>query len=792
MSGGQKQRISLARAVYADSDIYLVDDALSALDAFVGKKIFDNVFAGKLKNKTVVIVTHAIQYLPYCDNCYLMENGSIVAQGAFYNIKKTNQYHEYVYEVKDTLEKQSKVSMAKSIAITGLSAQPNLVQHQELIDQFGAYESSEGGDLISEAEDFDDINVQIRKNNMRRASDVGDMDDVSPKHAFENPSPANRNLMSSQQLRESNFNRVSGNVKHLQSKVLADDDLMEPDFGDKAGKKKRKGQKQILLEKQEAEILRLQQVILDCEKRAAEREIELQNEEEKRKILLMEELEHIPMRHPDHAEAVNFDDEKNPEQELLKGPSFARKEKGSLVKAETRFTGQIPFSIWKWWFGSGGTCLNILNFTLHILIVVTMLAQDWWVGIWAVGTYKLTQGEYTWIYFIIFLFPIISTGIRFRVWGNQVANASLKIYNGLIYNLLRRPMSFFDTTQVGQILNRCGKDADDMDFVFPMTLNGFMSIAFKLTGVIIMSCVIMPLTLIIVVILLVVIYLLAVGFIKTSTELRRLNQLSTSPIISTLAETINGLTSIRVFDKIDFFSVAYMDRIKVNNRVFLHEGYVQTWMTIWLDISMATLIGSVSFFVVLTRYVNLTSDDSANVYGFVLSSTISMGGYLPMMLFTLTECMKSVSSVQRLHEYFTNKEIERPYEEPAAPKEWPVNGEIEIENLTVRYREGLPLVLDGISLKVGRFEKVGVVGRTGSGKSTMILALTRIIEMDGDKQDAPVGHVSIDGVRIDKIGLHELRKFTTIIPQDPLMLAGTLRFNVDPIERYQDDEIVRA
>ena len=111
LSGGQKQRISLARAVYADSDIYLIDDALSALDAFVGKKVFDNVFAGKLKGKTLVVVTHAIQFLPHFDNCYLMDNGSIVADGTFWEIKKTKQFMEYVYEVKDTLEKQSKISI---------------------------------------------------------------------------------------------------------------------------------------------------------------------------------------------------------------------------------------------------------------------------------------------------------------------------------------------------------------------------------------------------------------------------------------------------------------------------------------------------------------------------------------------------------------------------------------------------------------------------------------------------------------------------------------------------------
>ena len=213
----------------------------------------------------------------------------------------------------------------------------------------------------------------------------------------------------------------------------------------------------------------------------------------------------------------------------------------------------------------------------------------------------------------------------------------------------------------------------------------------------------MPLTLIIVIILVVLIVMLAIGFVKTSTELRRLFQISTSPIISTVSEMINGLTSIRVFGKVQFMSENFDKRVQLNNSVYLHEAYVAVWMSVWLDLSMAVLIAFVSFFVVLTRYVNINSTDNDNVYGFVLSTTLSIGGILPMMLFTLSESLKSISSVQRLHEYYSNDEIERPFETPEAPKKWPSQGKIEVDNLTIRYREGLPLVLKGVNLSVGKF-----------------------------------------------------------------------------------------
>jgi ABC-type multidrug transport system fused ATPase/permease subunit len=219
---------------------------------------------------------------------------------------------------------------------------------------------------------------------------------------------------------------------------------------------------------QHAEIVRLQHVILECERKYAAQADEMVRKDQE--ALCVDKID------ISHGGADEYNTHYiNPEKIDLKQPSLStRRNKGSLLKTETRFTGQIPLAVWKFWFAAGGTCLNVSNFTLHIILVVAMLAQDWWVGIWAVGTYKLSQAQYVGMFAIICLIVLVGTGIRFRIFGIQVANASLKIYIGLIANLLRRPMSFFDTTPVGQILNRCGKDADDMDFTFPLTLNAFM------------------------------------------------------------------------------------------------------------------------------------------------------------------------------------------------------------------------------------------------------------------------------------------------------------------------------
>ena len=158
---------------------------------------------------------------------------------------------------------------------------------------------------------------------------------------------------------------------------------------------------------------------------------------------------------------------------------------------------------------------------------------------------------------------------------------------------------------------------------------------------------------------------------------------------------------------------------------------------------------------------------------------------------TLSEMTKSSSSIQRLHEFCEFKDLEKDLYLPKAPENWPKEGNIEINNLKVRYRTGLPLVLDNVSCKIENNQKIGIVGRTGSGKSTMLLALTRILEISAEDQESG-SYIKMNGIQTHKVGLHELRKNITVIPQDPIMLQGTLQFNVDPMGLYTEEEVIEA
>ena len=263
-------------------------------------------------------------------------------------------------------------------------------------------------------------------------------------------------------------------------------------------------------------------------------------------------------------------------------------------------------------------------------------------------------------------------------------------------------------------------------------------------------------------------FFLSGSYLKTTTELRRLSQISSSPIISNISETIIGLTSIRAFDIEEHMKTQFSDRVELNNKAYMHEAMTLRYMSFWMDMLVAVIVSCVGFFVALTRYVSLNSTDDIKSYGFVLAILASLGPTMPLMLVTLTECTKCASSIQRLHEYYYCTELEAEYEDPKAPKDWPKNGDIEIKNLCLKYRKDLPLVLKNIDISIKGREKIGVVGRTGSGKSTIILAFMRIIEMEEDELGNPVGSIKIDNLQIDQIGLHELRRKVTIIPQDPV------------------------
>uniref|UniRef100_M1A713 ABC-type xenobiotic transporter n=1 Tax=Solanum tuberosum TaxID=4113 RepID=M1A713_SOLTU len=271
-------------------------------------------------------------------------------------------------------------------------------------------------------------------------------------------------------------------------------------------------------------------------------------------------------------------------------------------------------------------------------------------------------------------------------------------------------------------------------------------------------------------------------YIASSRELTRLGSITKAPILHHFSETVSGIMTVRCFGKEDMFFQGNVDRVNANLRMDFHSNASNEWLGLRLEFIGSILICIATVFMVLLpsfvippEYVGL-----ALSYGLPLNSVLFWAVYMSCMV------ENRMVSVERIKQFIRiPSEASWRIANCLPSVDWPYRGDIEINNLQVRYRFNTPLVLKGISLRINGGDKIGIVGRTGSGKSTLIQVFFRIVEPSA-------GTIIIDGVDICKLGLHDLRSRFGIIPQEPILFQGTVRSNIDPLEMYSDDEIWRS
>ncbi|KAB7499300.1 Multidrug resistance-associated protein 1, partial [Armadillidium nasatum] len=270
-------------------------------------------------------------------------------------------------------------------------------------------------------------------------------------------------------------------------------------------------------------------------------------------------------------------------------------------------------------------------------------------------------------------------------------------------------------------------------------------------------------------------------YVTTSRQLKRIESVSRSPIYSHFGETIQGASSIRAYGKQDEFILSSEQKVDFNQVSYYPSVIANRWLAIRLE-----FIGNILTFFAALFAVMARGKISGGEVGLSVSYALSVTQTLNWLVRMTSDVETNIVAVERVKEY-TETPQEAPWEikDKKPPKDWPDQGLVEFKNYSTRYREGLDLVIKGIDCKVNPMEKVGIVGRTGAGKSSLTLALFRIIEPAG-------GIISIDGIDVAKIGLHDLRSKLTIIPQDPVLFSGTLRMNLDPFGSHSDQEVWNA
>ncbi|KAG6545599.1 hypothetical protein Mapa_012953 [Marchantia paleacea] len=354
-----------------------------------------------------------------------------------------------------------------------------------------------------------------------------------------------------------------------------------------------------------------------------------------------------------------------------------------------------------------------------------------------------------------------------------------KLHESVLDSIMHAPMSFFDTTPVGRILNRFSADQQTVDETLPFSWVSFLNILFQAFSTIIVISLNTPIFILIFLPTGVLYTFIQQVYRRTARELKRLGSLSISPVYQQFTETLNGLATIRAYQQEDRFMEMCAGKLNVTNRAYMLLQSCNRWLSVRLE-----FMGNLMVFAAALLAVSKKGTLYAGYAGISIDYAMQITASLNMLVRTMTDTENQMNAVERMLEYRHRIEHEGPVtpDQITPAKDWPTEGAIEFENLEMRYRPGLPLVLKGVFISINGGEVVGVVGRTGSGKSSLMLCLFRLVEPAS-------GRIKIDGIDIGKITLKNLRSRLSIIPQEPILFSGTVRTNIDPFSAHSDDEI---
>lgn len=465
--------------------------------------------------------------------------------------------------------------------------------------------------------------------------------------------------------------------------------------------------------------------------------------------------------------------------------SNIKKGTAKLVEEEQRETGHVSWKVyWLYTTKAYGWYIILALFTAHIVWQTFQVASDYWLA------YETSDANSKYYHpkLLIEIYALLSAGIWFCILLRTilVTRFGLKttqiFYKQMLSSIFHAPMSFFDTTPSGRILSRSSTDQTSLDLFLPFFFGTCFSAYFTAITIIGVTCQVAWPT---------IFAILPLGwinvwyqrfYIASSRELTRLDQITKAPVIHHFSESIAGVVTIRCFKKQEIFSQVNIDRVNANLRMDFHNNASNEWLGYRLEM-IGTTVLCASALLLVSLPSNIIKPE---LVGLSLSYGLSLNSVLFFVVWLSCLVENKMVSVERIRQ-FTTIPSEAAWTIPDClpSPNWPHNGNIELRELQVRYRSNTPLVLKGISLNIKGGEKIGVVGRTGSGKSTLIQALFRLLEPAG-------GKIIIDEVDITNLGLHDLRSRFGIIPQEPVLFEGTVRSNIDPLGHYTDDEIWKS
>ncbi|KAK6485739.1 multidrug resistance-associated protein 4-like isoform X1 [Huso huso] len=467
----------------------------------------------------------------------------------------------------------------------------------------------------------------------------------------------------------------------------------------------------------------------------------------------------------------------------------------TVLSEESRSEGSIGVRLyWKYFIAGANCAVLVLLFLLSLLAQTAYILQDWWLSYWASEQEKLnitqdahnhneTQqldlsfylGVYAGLTVVTVIFGFIRSLLLFKV----LVNSAQTLHNQMFQSILRTPVRFFDVNPIGRILNRFSKDIGQLDNLLALTFADFIQIFLQIVGVIAVAVSVIPWIIIPLIPLLIIFIILRRYFLQTSRDVKRLESTTRSPVFSHLSSSLQGLWTIRAFKAEQRFQREFDDHQDLHSESWFLFLTTSRWFAVRLDGLCTIFVTTVAFGSLL-----LANELEAGDVGLALSYAITLIGMFQWGVRQSAEVENQMTSVERVLDY-TELENEAPWvTESRPPPDWPRHGVIVFEGVNFAYSRDGPHVLKNINAVFRSKEKVGIVGRTGAGKSSLISALFRLAEPDGN--------IRIDGILTSELGLHDLRTKMSIIPQDPVLFTGTMRKNLDPFHEHTDEDLWNA
>ncbi|XP_064151704.1 ATP-binding cassette sub-family C member 6 [Loxodonta africana] len=447
--------------------------------------------------------------------------------------------------------------------------------------------------------------------------------------------------------------------------------------------------------------------------------------------------------------------------------------------------GRVKAAMYLTYLQAVGGPLCLYTLFLFLCQQVASFCRSYWLSLWAddptVDGRQAHAALRGWIFGLLGCLQAVGLFVSMAMVLIGGARASSVLFRRLLWDVVRSPIGFFERTPVGNLLNRFSKETDTVDVDIPDKLRSLLTYTFGLLEVSLVVMVATPLAIVAILPLL----LLYAGFqslyVASSCQLRRLESASHSLVCSHVAETFQGSTVVRAFRAQGPFVAQSDARVDESQRVNFPRLVADRWLAANLELLGNSLVFAAAMCAVLSKaYLR------AGLVGFSVSAALQVTQTLQWAVRSWTDLESSIVSVERMKDYARTPK-EAPWRLPtcAAEPPWPHAGQIEFQDFGLRYRPELPLAVRGVSIKIHAGEKVGIVGRTGAGKSSLARGLLRLLE-------AAEGSIWIDGVPIAHVGLHTLRSRITIIPQDPILFPGSLRMNLDLLHEHTDEAIWAA